>query len=151
MTCIAGISRNGKVTIGGDSAGVDSNYNLMLRADPKVFRNSEFIIGYTTSFRMGQLLRFNFVPPKQKEQQDEFAYMCTDFVDAVRKCFADGGFKTVDKNVESAGTFLIAYRNHLFKMESDFQISQSMKGIDACGCGESYALGAMNVLVAQDI
>ena len=53
MTAIAGLVHDGKVYIGGDSAGV-AGMDLHLRSDPKVFTVGEFVIGYTTSFRMGR-------------------------------------------------------------------------------------------------
>lgn len=47
--------------MGCDSAGV-GGWHLQLRADPKVFHVGHFLIGYTDSFRMGQLLRFGEQP-----------------------------------------------------------------------------------------
>ena len=48
--------------IGGDRAGV-AGLSLTVRADEKVFQNGEFLMGFTTSFRMGQLLRYSLKPP----------------------------------------------------------------------------------------
>lgn len=59
MTCIVGLVENNKVYIGGDSAGV-AGLSLMKRADEKVFKKDEFIFGFTSSFRMGQLIGGNF-------------------------------------------------------------------------------------------
>ena len=64
MTCIVGLEHKGKVYIGGDSAGV-AGYSLSVRADQKVFINGNFIFGFTSSFRMGQILRFGFNPPRR--------------------------------------------------------------------------------------
>jgi hypothetical protein len=55
MTCIVGIVENGKVYMGGDAAGVNG-YSVRVRKDPKLFKVGEFLFGYTSSFRMGQLL-----------------------------------------------------------------------------------------------
>ena len=64
MTCIVGLVHEGTVFIGGDSAGV-AGLSLVVRADEKVFRNGDFLMDFTTSFRMGQLLRYNpDSPPK---------------------------------------------------------------------------------------
>ena len=41
MTCIVGLTDKGIVYMGGDSAGVDGRYGLMLRDDVKVFHNGE--------------------------------------------------------------------------------------------------------------
>ncbi len=95
MTCIVGFTKNNKVYIGGDSAGV-SGLNISIRKDPKVFKRGKFLIGYTSSFRMGQLLRFNLNVRDQDESQSDYEYMCTDFIDSVRKCLKDGGYLNIE-------------------------------------------------------
>lgn len=146
MTCIVGYldKKTNTVTIGADSAGV-GGYDISLRKDVKIFRNKDFIIGCTSSFRMIQLLRFKFKPPYINEK-DIYEYMCTDFVDEIRQCFKDGGFMEKTKEVESGGTFLVAYKERLFAIHDDFQVAENINGIDACGCGADYALGALMVL-----
>jgi hypothetical protein len=57
VTCIVGFTDGNEVSIGGDSAGV-GGWDLTVRADEKVFVLGEFVFGCTTSFRMGQLLRY---------------------------------------------------------------------------------------------
>ena len=152
MTCIAGIvdKKNNKVVIGGDSA-ASGGSNIFIRKDPKVFKNGEFIIGCTTSFRMLQLLRFSFTPP-EINSKEIYEYMCTDFIASVRACFKDGGYlqKYTDGD-EKGGFFLVAYRDRLFKIEADFQVSENLSGIDAVGCGADFALGALHAIADQDI
>lgn len=142
MTCIVGLEHDGDIYIGGDSAGIDG-YKLQTRSDEKVFINDQFIMGFTTSFRMGQLLRYSFSVPEHSYKKDDMTYLVTDFVDAVRDCFRDNGYLTRDSDVESGGTFLFGYRNSLYCMESDFQIAKSRSEFMACGCGDQVALGAM--------
>ena len=74
MTCIVGLVHEGVVYIGGDSAGV-AGLSLTVRADEKVFRNSDFLMGFTTSFRMGQLLRYSLKPPRRHPDDDIHQYM----------------------------------------------------------------------------
>lgn len=142
MTCIVAVVEDGKVWIGGDSAGV-AGYDLTVRADPKVFRNGDFVMGFTSSFRMGQLLAHAFQPPKRHADQDVFAYMVTGFVDALRQCFKDGGYAGQRDAREDGGTFLVGYQGRLFCIESDYQVRESIDGYDACGCGAPVALGAL--------
>jgi ATP-dependent protease HslVU (ClpYQ) peptidase subunit len=152
MTCIVGIldKQLKQVVIGGDSA--ESNgCSLSIRKDTKVFENGDFVIGCTSSFRMIQLLRFSFKPPKIKSK-DIYEYMCTDFINAVRSCFIDGGF--TEKNsggAETGGNFLVAYKDRLFKIQCDFQVSENLNGIDAVGCGADFALGALFSLSEQNM
>jgi len=63
MTCIVGIQHDGRVYIGGDSAGV-AGYSITSRADAKVFTVGPYVMGFTSSFRMGQLLRYGLKAPK---------------------------------------------------------------------------------------
>lgn len=152
MTCIVGIvdKKSKKVIIGGDSASSDDT-NIFIRKDVKVFNNNGFTIGCTSSFRMIQLLRFSFEPPEIKSK-DIYEYMCTDFINAVRNCFKDGGYlqKYTDGD-EKGGTFLVGYKGRLFKVESDFQVGENLNGMDAVGCGANFALGSLYSLSKLDI
>lgn len=150
MTCIVGWIENGEVWMGGDSAGV-AGMGLALRKDPKVFRNHDFLVGYTSSFRMGQLLRFKFAPPEHPEGMDTYEYMVSHVVDAVRKCFQDGGYTRKDNERESGGCFLVGYRGRLFTLESDFQVGEGYQHFHAVGCGEDIALGALDALSGYDL
>lgn len=143
MTCIAGVAHDGKVWIGGDSAGV-SSWTLMVRADEKVFTNGPFVMGFTSSFRMGQLLRYGLHVPEQTTGQDDHEFMCTTFIDAVRACLKAGGLAKKDQEVESGGCFLVGYRGRLYLIGSDYQVGESSVGYDAVGCGGEIALGALH-------
>lgn len=142
MTCIVGIAEGGKVIIGGDSAGV-GGYSLTVRSDEKVFKNGEFLFGFTTSFRMGQILRFAFSPPARVENIDDYKYLTTTFIDAVRAALKAGGFAMVENGGERGGTFLFGYRGGLYIVDSDYQVGASRDGFMACGCGDQIANGAM--------
>jgi ATP-dependent protease HslVU (ClpYQ) peptidase subunit len=142
MTCIVGLVHEGKVLIGGDSAGV-GGLDIQNRKDVKVFTNGDFAMGCTTSFRMIQLLQYKLSPPKRHPDVDVMRFMVTDFVEEVRKLFRDGGFTTKDKEAENGGTFLVGHAGRLFRVDSDFQVGERADGFDSCGCGESYALGSL--------
>jgi len=149
VTCIVGIAEGGNVWIGGDSAGV-AGYALTRRKDVKVFRNGPFIMGFTSSFRMGQLLAHAFNPPKRHADADVYAFMVTDFIDAVRECLKKGGYAETHNSVEQGGAFLVGYEGRLFQVEEDYQVGESLHGYDACGCGDRYALGALHATVGGD-
>ena len=55
------------------------------------------------------------------------------------------------RKFEKCGTFLVAYKNRLFKIDSDFQVGEKLNGIDTCGCGQDFALGALHVLQKEEI
>ena len=142
MTCIVGLINDGKVFIGGDSAGVHG-LHVRTRADRKIFKNGRFVFGFTSSFRMGQILQFSFVPPKHHADTDVFKFMVTDFVNAVRKVLQSGGYALKDKERESGGTFLVGYESRLFTVCDDYQVAEVSLPYAACGCGEQYAIGAL--------
>ena len=152
MTCIVGVvdKKAKKVLIGGDSA--ESNgTSIIIRKDVKVFKNGDFVFGCTTSFRMIQLLMFSYKPP-EFTTTDIYKYMCTVFVDDIRKCLHKGGFSYKNpEGGEIGGTFLVAYKDNLFKIEDDFQVAESLNGVDAIGCGEDFALGALYAMSEQKI
>jgi len=143
MTCIAATIYKGKVYMGGDSAGI-AEYKLDICKSPKVFRNGPFLIGFTSSFRMGQLLQYNFTPPPI--EQELFTYMVTSFVPAVRECFKEGGVASVENGVETGGCFLVGIHGRIFQIHSDFQVFESAHSFDAVGCGADLAKGALAVL-----
>lgn len=128
--------------MGGDSAGVDG-YHLVTRKDTKVFRVGDFTLGFTTSFRMGQLLAHAFNPPKRHTDQDVYAYMVTTFIDGLRDCLKAGGWAKRDSEREVGGTFLVGYEGRLFQIEGDYQVGEPLSGYAACGCGCEVALGAL--------
>lgn len=140
MTCIVGLVHNGDVYIGGDSAGV-AGLSITIRSDEKVFGNGPFIMGFTTSFRMGQLLRYKLAPPAQTVHQNDMEYMVTSFIDACRTCFSQNGFG--DKDASVGGNFLVGYHGKLYNIEGDYQVGVPKLPFDAVGCGSDLALGAM--------
>ena len=143
MTCIVGLVSKGQVFIGGDSAATDRALAQVVRTDRKVFRNGDFVMGFTSSYRMGQLLAFNFNPPKPRVGTEIMAYMVTDFIDAARACMKAGGYAQIKEAREEGGTFLVGYAGRLFLISDDFQVGESAHGYDACGCGDSVALGSL--------
>lgn len=151
MTCIVGIEAPGHTVIGGDSAGVDDQDLLVVRADPKVFTllRGEFLVGFTDSFRMGQLLRYGLRLPAREARdgayrRDPDRFMAITFIDAVRTCLGRGGFARKDEEVESGGSFLVGWRERLYEVGDDYQVGRSASGYAAVGGGASIAFGALH-------
>lgn len=142
MTCIVGFVEGNSVWIGGDSAGV-GGYSLSVRADRKVFRNGQMIFGFTSSFRMGQLLRWALTIPDHDPRIDIEKFMTTTFIDAVRECLKSHGCAKKTNEVEEGGTFLVGYKGQLFCIHDDYQVGVSVDGFDAVGCGHEIAKGVL--------
>lgn len=141
MTCIVGIETNDNVFIGADSASV-SGGQIERTHLTKVFQRGDFLIGYTTSFRMGQLLQYSLDAPTQ-EVEDDLEYMATVFIDAVRECLKSGGFATVDSDQERGGFFLVGYKGKLYEVDDDYQVNRFRDGFSALGAGNEYAMGSL--------
>ena len=150
MTCIVGWVEDDNVWIGGDSAGV-AGYSLQLRADEKVFKKGEFVFGFTSSFRMGQLIRYQLVIPKPEEGQDQDDYLYTKFLDAIIKCFKDNQYARVVSETVNGGCFLFGYRGGLYRVEGDFQIGKAYSCFDAVGCGADLALGCLYGMKSSEL
>ncbi|WEH40368.1 hypothetical protein [Streptomyces sp. AM 2-1-1] len=145
MTAIVGLVHKNRVHLGGDSAGV-AGLSITVRRDAKVFRTGPYVMGFTTSFRMGQLLRYAFEAPHPSGDLDRF--MVTKFIDSLRSCLKDGGWARKDSEQEQAGTFLVGIAGRLYSIESDYQVAEPTDQYAAVGCGDDLALGALHATAA---
>jgi len=148
-TCIVALKQGGKVYLGGDSAGVNvGSLKIVIRKDRKVFQRKDsngniWQFGFTTSFRMGQLVQHVLtIPPLNPSEKDLFAHMVKNFIPALQKCFRDGGFEQKDKERVTGGTLIIGLRDTIFKIEDNYQVAMEAEDFTAVGCGEQFALGA---------
>lgn len=142
MTAIVGVVEDGKVWLGGDAAGV-GGLSMQTRSDPKVFKNGESVIGYTTSFRMGQILEHHLSLPTPYENESGMGYMVKRFIPAVKSVLKQHGFETSESGREHGGNFLIGYRGHLYDIESDYQVARVAQPYHSVGCGFELALGSL--------
>ncbi len=142
MTCIVALKHEGRIYMGADSAGV-GGLSLRVRSDPKIYQVGEFLIGFTSSFRMGQLLGHKLSVTKQHPETEDYTFMCTTFIEAVRSTLKDGGYAYKKDEQELAGTFICGYKGNLYQIESDYQVGTFAVDYTACGCGEDIALGSL--------
>lgn len=152
MTCIVGIEHTDGVIIGGDSAGV-AGWSVTTRADEKVFYVGtclDYLMGFTSSFRMGQLLRYRLgVEDPDLDGLDR--WMSTIFVDAIRACLKEGGFSKIENNEETGGSFLVGVAGRLYEVGCDFQVGRSVDGYLSIGCGADLALGSLHTTAQYEI
>lgn len=144
MTCIVGIEHNGGVLIAGDSQ-TTAGWSAHMKSDQKVFRVGPFAIGLAGSPRMGQLLHYKLIPPPLDDETDLYRYMATEFIDAVRTTLKDGGHaEKLNEKESHDSSFLVGIRDHLFTVQSDYQISRWACEYAAIGCGQDLAVGALH-------
>lgn len=148
MTCIVAVahkckSHGGIVWMGGDACG-SRGTERSIRSESKVFVRGPMVLGYTSSFRMGQLLQYRLDIPEHHPRISDMGYMSMIFMDAVRECFKQGGFTTWHDGGEHGGEFLVGYRGRIYCVQSDFQVGSRREGFDAVGSGSPVALGALH-------
>jgi len=144
MTCIVGLIENSTVFMGADSM-ASTGYNSYVRRDRKIFWRNSYLIGFTTSYRMGQLLMYagDDPPAPPRKKTDLHRFMCVDWVNWVRKIYKEGGFLRTQDGTEIGGQFLVAVEQRLFRIGSDFQVMESACSFDAVGSGQEVALGSL--------
>jgi ATP-dependent protease HslVU (ClpYQ) peptidase subunit len=102
-------------------------------------------MGFTTSFRMGQILMADerFKVRVQREKETDYEYMVSAFIPSIQDLFDKGGFLEEKNKTKTGGTFLVGYKGNLYCIEDDFQVAELNDNFNVCGCGESYALGSL--------
>ena len=147
MTCIIGYADSKNMYIAGDSCGSNGSY-FTIRKDDKIFKKGKMLFGYTTSFRMGQLLQWKLSIPKHQNDISTVEYMNTVFIDSIIDCFKKNGYAKIDNNVESGGNFIVCYQGRVFEIHSDYQIAEHSKGYSSCGCGYIAALASFEMAMS---
>lgn len=146
MTCIVAYKQDDTCWIGGDSCGFSSHdYMATPRIDCKVFEKREMLFGFTSSFRMGQIIRYSMSIP-QPEATDPMQYMVAEFIPALRSALKDGGYAKIESNQETGGCFIACHRGRIFTVYPDFQVEEVDYNYWSVGCGEKFALGALFVM-----
>lgn len=150
MTAIVAVVQNGRAYIGADSVGSDG-HRLQCRKDPKVFRCGDCLIGFTSSFRMGQIIRYHFSPPRPTDGEDGMSYMVRQFIPAIRDVLRSHGYMKTSDGVETGGTFIVIRKGEIFMVDSDFQVGQVHESYAACGSGVDVTRGSLHTTDGMNI
>jgi len=144
MTCIIGYKTGKSVYVAADSAATTEEGDIRHIVVEKIFRNGDYLIGYAGSIRAGQIfLPSRFEPPDSIEK----------LVEAMITKMGDlGCLVTTEYQTSASQTlFIIAYKNELYEILTDFQLNKISEGFTSIGCGASYAFGAMEVIQEEDL
>lgn len=145
MTLIIGIDKkiNGEHVqiMAGDRIG-SNGFTKGNTSKSKVFSRKNYAFGFTTSFRMGQLLEHSFMSKDLPDWGKELN-LYGSFIQWIRGTLKEGGYSEVQNNVESGGTFLFYNGNSIYRVQDDFSILQSSDGLFAVGSGSYHALAVM--------
>lgn len=162
MTCIVTYKDNdGRIFMAGDRMGGNTaRYETSQIANPKVFYKSltidqgshgsrvgKMMIGYTSSFRLGQLLEYKFKAPKYDCGDSPISYMIEKFVPKVIDLYDENYYgKKSDAEKMNGGIILVAFKQKMFKIQNDFAVLEFTDNFMSCGCGSDYALAAMHIM-----
>lgn len=154
MTCIVAIAQNGTVYMGSDHAASDDKSGwIMSRREPKVFKVGQYGVAFTDSFRMGQILQYNWTPPKYtptKTNSGLDKFMRTKFIDSVKVAFKDHGFGDIGGTDEdTGGIFIVGLEGRIFVVDEDFHVGENVVNYMAEGSGGMFALGALHATKNQ--
>jgi ATP-dependent protease HslVU (ClpYQ) peptidase subunit len=137
MTCIVGISDNGKVYIGGDRGASDGS-SIVSLSTPKVYIRDEWIFGYAGSMGIGQIMQIIDIPIL-KPDDDPFLVLRMDMVDAFKSMLEHNG---ISINEDNDTDILIGCRGRLFEFSpADWSVAEVKE--TAVGSGGNFALGSL--------
>lgn len=158
MTCIIAHTNGTSSFIAGDKLG-SNGFTKSIQTEPKVFEK-EFIrinddagltrtkevmaIGYTTSFRMGQLLTYNLNLPQQDSHETFPQYLVLKVIPIIRQMFKDEwGSRDTSQDV-GGGQFIILHNHTIYEVQEDFAVLQPKTQITAVGSGTYHAIASMS-------
>jgi 20S proteasome alpha/beta subunit len=140
MTCIVAFKTDKHVILAGDFM-ASNGFNYDLVKSSKVYqKNDEICIGYTSSFRLGQILEYYWTPPARLVNISEDQYIYIDLVESLRKVLKDYGY---GKDETFNGSFILTYKDRLFNVQSDCSILEYDIPIVSVGSGSDIARGIL--------
>lgn len=147
MTCIVGIIEDNELWMGADTQASDSTGFKVHRKDEKVFEKEGFLIAFCGSYRLGQVVQYEFEIPELEE--DAYVYMVTKFVKNLRVCLEKSGIVRSNDNIISLeGNILCGFYDldgnaRLFTIEVDLQVSENIDFFASEGSGQKLALASL--------
>ncbi|EON7637319.1 hypothetical protein ABV23_RS02340 [Escherichia coli] len=160
MTCIIAYTDGNTSFIAGDKLG-SNGFTKAIQTEPKVFEK-EFIkidesglnrtkevmaMGYTSSFRMGQLLTYKLDLPEQQSNQTFSQYLVLEVIPRIRTLFKEEwGARDTTQDV-GGGQFIILHNHTIYEVQGDFSVLQPKTQITSVGSGTYHAIAAMQAYI----
>ena len=146
MTVIIGYADGKNVWMVGDDVACNGEFSECISGS-KVFKlNDNMLIGYTSSFRMGQILQYGIKIPSIKKGEDVDKYMRTYLVDKIIYAFEKANYSKISDNEAKGGTFIIGFLGRIFTVQDDFSVVEYKSPFASVGCGYQYALASMETM-----
>ena len=144
MTCIIGLEENGKAYVGADSMQV-RGFNELMSSNKKIFRIDGFIFAHTGYCKGSQIVKYLLDIPTPDEIDERF--MFTKIAEPMRLKMKEIGYSEIKDNQEShEDGWIVAYKDQVYVINSDWETSRQSSGLSVGGCGGYYAKGVMLAL-----
>jgi ATP-dependent protease HslVU (ClpYQ) peptidase subunit len=152
MTTIAAIQGNGWCAIGADSQASDDSGLSMDIVTGKIVTNGCAVIAAAGSVRGINILQFGWTAPRYVGKNPDY-YMAKTFIPAMRKIFIESGYDMKDDGdvAQNDNDFIVAVRGVLYSVADDYSFERCKRGMYAIGTGGKYALGAMSLLLPEEL
>jgi ATP-dependent protease HslVU (ClpYQ) peptidase subunit len=136
MSCVIGLLNNGRLYMASDGIATTEEGERRPVICIKLFKNKNYLIGYTGSVRHGQVLGPKFFEPPTNVYE---------LPDAIRQKFIDTGciLTTETGQQVHSSNILVGYRGHLFEILIDFQMNEVSGDFTSIGSGSPYAMGSL--------
>ncbi len=141
MTCIIAVGKDKDVYMAADTLG-SNGHNNSRDANSKIIKmDGGVLVGYSASYRLGQLLRYEFKIPSRRVGHlgdSHMYYMITKFIPRLQVLF---GVNEYDMAKDEA-SLVVAFDGEVFLISHDLSVFQPMDGVMAIGSGAETAMGA---------
>lgn len=146
MTTLVGIAGKDFVVMAADSAIVDNNRREISVQTPKIYEVNDYLIGFAGDVRAGQILHYQWKPPRYKTNIHPIEFMGNKIVPSIRSVLKENGFD-LDADRQTSGedklsmSIFISFNAYMFAIDQSFTFNMSERGLFATGSGGDYALG----------
>jgi len=136
MSCVVGIIENKTIYMGSDGVATTEDGEKRPIKATKIFRNGNYLLGFTGSVRAGQVIFPEYFDPPTNVYE---------LPDAIREHMSHKGTLMIGENqVQMHNTnFLVGYQGKLYEILIDFQMNEIKGGFTAIGSGSTFALGSL--------
>lgn len=130
MTCVVGVEKDGAVWLAGDSACLDVEGDAVVtQRQSKVFRRGPYCIGFSGSFRIGNLFKYDLKLPNTLSSNHP-------------RQISEELIKVIEKHQlkEEDWSALIGYKDKLYIVQSDCYCYRHTKPYAAIGAESAVAV-----------
>lgn len=144
MTCIVAIEHTDGVIVAADRCVTYGGYNIEIKAQPKIWRSGECIVGASGPVRLGNILRTLDIPIHACGWDVDY-WVVRDFIPACIALLAEHQYeKKTDGKADSDGNILFVVRGRVYCIWSDWSWTRNTTGEYVIGSGYQNAAGSLS-------